>query len=95
MGSGFPAGCGTWAVWLLAAPTIRTLVPGHTAREAWEAARPDLLDKATAAKRVAVVGFADCGYECVSDDTRLLDEKPKAVRYVGAERPMLEGSGRA
>jgi hypothetical protein len=55
-----------WRVSLAAEPEINTIVSAQYAYEAWQEARPDLLDRATAAGRVAEVAFADCNYKQIA-----------------------------
>lgn len=93
---------GPWRVRLTAFPKLYVDVVSHTAREAWLAARSDLLDKATDAKLVALVDFSDCSFEQVAKRPRASKRKrsntdrERIHRVVGAERPLfLSGTGRA
>jgi hypothetical protein len=101
---GHPAGKGTWKVWLRAAPELCVLAAGHTAREAWENARPELLDLALKAERVALVDFSDCCFDLVSDSPpkpatrrrRTNSEAERLHRVVAQGREQfICGSGRA
>jgi hypothetical protein len=93
---------GPWRVRLTKHPKLYVDVVAHTAREAWIAARPELLDMATEAKLVALVDFCDCSFEQVKKRVRASKRKrsntdlERIHRVVGAERPLfLSGSGRA
>lgn len=93
---------GPWRVRLTKHPKLYVDVQAHTARDAWTLARPELLDKATDAKLVALVDFCDCSFEQVqprskrSKRRRSNTDTERIHRLVGPERErFLSGSGRA
>lgn len=93
---------GPWRVRLTKHPKLYADVQAHTARDAWLLARPELLDKATAANLVALVDFSDCSFEQVakrpraSKRARSNTDRERIHRVAGADRPpILSGSGSA
>jgi hypothetical protein len=93
---GNPANVGNWRVCLRKLPDICVRVRAQYAYEAWQAARPELLDAATAAGLVAEVAFADCTYSQVSERKAPRVDAERIHRLVGPEREaFISGSGRA